>query len=94
MIPKEEILEDFVKSKKRLGIVRTREEQKKFKEEIEEVAKKIAVLLNGLTVEQQILTQQLAQCYVEIENSNSEVKIKEKLRTYKNILFSDLCTQS
>lgn len=94
MIPKEEILEDFVKSKKRLGMVRTREGQKKFKEEIEEVAKKIAVLLNGLTVEQQMLTQQLAQCYVEIENSNNEVKIKEKLRTYKNILFSDLCTKS
>lgn len=89
MIPKEEVLEDFVKSKKRLAIVRTREGQKKFKEEIEEVAKKIAVLLNGLTVEQQILAQQLAQCYIEIENSNNGVEIKEKLRIYKNILFSD-----
>lgn len=82
MISKEEILEDILKSKKRLGMVRIREEQKKIKKEI-------AVLLKGLIVEQQRLTQQLAQCYVEIENLNNEMEIKEKLETYKNILFSD-----
>lgn len=40
MISKEEILEDILKSKKRLEMVRTREEPKKIKEEIEKVAKK------------------------------------------------------
>lgn len=40
MISKEEILEDILKSKKRLEMVRTREEPKKIKEEIEKVTKK------------------------------------------------------
>lgn len=86
MIPKEEILEDFEKSKKILGIVRTREGQKKFKEEIEEVAKKMVELLKPLSAEQQNFALELTEVYIMMENSNSSRHLNEYKKMMSEIL--------
>lgn len=77
MTTKEEILAEYKRIRANLGIVRTEEEQKKFKEEIEEVTEKIVELLKPLSVEQQNFALQLTEAYVMIENSNSGEHLKE-----------------
>lgn len=82
MTTKEEILAECKKRRENLGIIRTEEEQKKFKEEIEEVTKKIVELLKPLSVEQQNFTLQLTEAHIMIENSNS----REHLKGYKEMI--------
>ena len=82
MIDKEKVLVNYEKSKANLGILRTEEGQKKFKEEIEEVAEKIVELLKPLSVEQQNFALQLTEAYIMIENSNS----REHLKGYKEMI--------
>lgn len=86
MTTKEEILAEYKRTRANLGIVRTEEEQKKFKEEIEEVTEKIVELLKPLSVEQQNFALQLTEAHIMIENSNSGKHLKE----YKEMIWKFL----
>lgn len=86
MITKENILKDYKKSKVNLGIIRTREGQNKFKEEIEEVAKKMVELLKSLSVEQQNFALELTEVYIMMENSNSSRHLNEYKQMMRTIL--------
>lgn len=82
MIDKVGMLKERKKVRPILGIMRTKEGQKKFKEEIEEATKKIVELLKPLSVEQQNFVLELAESYIKVENSNSIEHLKE----YKEII--------